>query len=39
LTAKEDDIEIIYDQLLVDYGAVTFQAYINLLVRAFTSPT
>ena len=26
-------MDIIYDQLLQDYGAITFEAFINLLVR------
>lgn len=26
-------MDIIYDHLLQDYGAVTFEAFINLLVR------
>lgn len=26
-------MDIIYDQLLNEYGAVTFEAFINLLVR------
>ncbi|TFY78967.1 hypothetical protein EWM64_g5047 [Hericium alpestre] len=28
----DEDVDIIYDQLLQDYGAVTFEAFINLLV-------
>lgn len=27
-------MDIIYDQLVQDYGAITFEAFINLLVRA-----
>ena len=30
---KDDDLDIIYSQLLEDYGAVTYEAFINLLVR------
>ena len=29
-------MDIIYDQLLQDYGAITFEAFINLLVRHTT---
>ncbi|TFK33014.1 actinin-like protein [Crucibulum laeve] len=29
---SEEDMDFIYDQLLQDYGAVTFEAFINLLV-------
>ncbi|EIM86004.1 uncharacterized protein STEHIDRAFT_98331 [Stereum hirsutum FP-91666 SS1] len=28
----DDDMDIIYDQLVQDYGAITFEAFINLLV-------
>jgi len=28
----DEDLDIIYDELLQDYGAVTFEAFINLLV-------
>ena len=28
-------MDIIYDQLVQDYGAVTFEAFINLLVGGF----
>ena len=31
-------MDVIYVQLLEDYGAVTFEAFINLLVRVFMSP-
>lgn len=31
-------MDIIYDQLVQDYGAVTFEAFINLLVRALSFP-
>ncbi|CCL98843.1 uncharacterized protein FIBRA_00849 [Fibroporia radiculosa] len=30
---SDEDMDIIYDQLLHDYGAVTFEAFINLLVE------
>lgn len=30
---SEDDMNYIYDELIRDYGAVTFEAFINLLVR------
>lgn len=29
---SEEDMDLIYDQLVADYGAVTFEAFINLLV-------
>jgi hypothetical protein len=29
---KDEDLDIIYDQLLQEYGAITFEAFINLLV-------
>ena len=29
---SEEDMDLIYDQLLRGYGAVTFEAFINLLV-------
>lgn len=29
---SEDDMNYIYDELVRDYGAVTFEAFINLLV-------
>lgn len=29
---SEDDMNYIYDELVHDYGAVTFEAFINLLV-------
>jgi Ca2+-binding EF-hand superfamily protein len=32
LGAQDDDMDAIYDQLLQDYGAVTYEAFINLLV-------
>ncbi|EPS96129.1 hypothetical protein FOMPIDRAFT_1053585 [Fomitopsis schrenkii] len=33
-TAYPDEVMVIdYDQLLQDYGAITFEAFINLLVR------
>ena len=31
-------MDLIYDQLMVDYGAVTFEAFINLLVGYYCSP-
>ena len=31
--SQDEDMDIIYDQLLNEYGAVTFEAFINLLVR------
>jgi Ca2+-binding EF-hand superfamily protein len=35
---SEDDMNYIYDELLQDYGAVTYEAFINLLVcRQFVS--
>ena len=34
---KDDDMDYIYDQLVQDYGAVTFEAFINLLVRPITA--
>ena len=37
--AQEDDMYMIYDQLVQDYGAVTYEAFINLLVRReYTGP-
>ncbi|PCH39917.1 hypothetical protein WOLCODRAFT_136560 [Wolfiporia cocos MD-104 SS10] len=30
---SDEDLDIIYDQLLSEYGAVTFEAFINLLVE------
>jgi Ca2+-binding EF-hand superfamily protein len=30
---SEEDMDLIYDQLVSDYGAVTFEAFINLLVE------
>jgi Ca2+-binding EF-hand superfamily protein len=30
---QDDDMDMIYDQLLQDYGAVTYEAFINLLVQ------
>ena len=32
---QDEDLDIIYDELLQGYGAVTFEAFINLLVRTF----
>ena len=31
---QDEDLDIIYDELLQAYGAVTFEAFINLLVSA-----
>ena len=31
---SEEDMDLIYDQLVADYGAVTFEAFINLLVSS-----
>lgn len=36
LALQDDDMNIIYDQLVQDYGAITFEAFINLLVRALS---
>jgi len=33
---QDEDLDIIYDELLQGYGAVTFEAFINLLVSART---
>lgn len=30
---SDEDMEFIYNQLVQDYGAVTFEAFINLLVN------
>jgi len=35
---QDDDMDYIYDQLVQDYGAVTFEAFINLLVRSRPAP-
>lgn len=32
---QDEDMNFIYGQLVHDYGAVTFEAFINLLVRLF----
>ena len=32
---SEEDLDTIYDQLTGEYGAVTFEAFINLLVSPF----
>jgi len=32
---SEEDMDLIYDQLVEEYGAVTFEAFINLLVCFF----
>jgi hypothetical protein len=34
---SEEDMDLIYDQLVEEYGAVTFEAFINLLVCTFCS--
>lgn len=34
---SEEDMIFIYDQLVEDYGTVTFEAFINLLVTLFTT--
>lgn len=36
---QEEDLDIIYDELLQGYGAVTFEAFINLLVSTRTLST
>lgn len=33
---SEEDMDLIYDQLVTDYGAVTFEAFINLLVSSYS---
>jgi len=33
---SEEDMNYIYDELVRDYGAVTFEAFINLLVSQFS---
>ncbi len=30
---SEEDMDTIYNQLVSEYGAITFEAFINLLVR------
>ncbi len=32
---QDEDLELIFEQLTQDYGAVTFEAFINLLVSKF----
>ena len=32
--SQDEDMHLIYEQLVIDYGAVTYEAFINLLVRA-----
>ena len=32
---SEEDMNYLYDELVRDYGAVTFEAFINLLVSQF----
>ena len=29
---KDEDLDLIFDQLLQEYGAITFEAFINMLV-------
>ncbi|KAI0763582.1 actinin-like protein [Trametes elegans] len=36
---SDQDMDLIYDQLLQDYGAVTFEAFINLLVDIMEDQT
>ncbi|OBZ68872.1 Alpha-actinin-like protein 1 [Grifola frondosa] len=36
---SDDDMDIIYDQLMQEYGAVTFEAFINLLVDIMEDQT
>ncbi|KAF9013185.1 calponin homology domain-containing protein [Cyathus striatus] len=36
---SEEDMDFIYDQLMLDYGAVTFEAFINLLVDIMEDQT
>ncbi|EMD40209.1 hypothetical protein CERSUDRAFT_151252 [Gelatoporia subvermispora B] len=36
---SDEDMDIIYDQLMQDYGAVTFEAFINLLVDIMEDQT
>ncbi|KAI0373677.1 actinin-like protein [Pilatotrama ljubarskyi] len=36
---SDEDMDLIYDQLLQDYGAVTFEAFINLLVDIMEDQT
>jgi Ca2+-binding EF-hand superfamily protein len=36
-SSQEEDMYLIYDQLVQDYGAVTYEAFINLLVRLSAS--
>jgi hypothetical protein len=31
---QDEDLDMIYDEVLQGYGAVTFEAFINLLVSA-----
>jgi len=33
---SEEDMNYLYDELVRDYGAVTFEAFINLLVSQFS---
>ena len=34
--SQDEDMHLIYEQLVIDYGAVTYEAFINLLVRAMS---
>lgn len=36
---QDEDLDIIYDELLQGYGAVTFEAFINLLVSTCAHTT
>ncbi len=36
IIAQDEDMDIIYEQLLQEYGAVSFEAFINLLVSFFS---
>ncbi|KAJ8472448.1 hypothetical protein ONZ51_g8503 [Trametes cubensis] len=36
---SDEDMDLIYDQLMQDYGAVTFEAFINLLVDIMEDQT
>ncbi|KAI1794952.1 actinin-like protein [Ganoderma leucocontextum] len=36
---SDEDMDLIYDQLMVDHGAVTFEAFINLLVDIMEDQT
>lgn len=36
LMAQDEDMDYLFDQLEQEYGAITFQAFINLLVSAYS---